>query len=158
MLDNVVLRSEKGRPLSGAELDGNFLHLREYMKAFDPGNATDLDLANDELISFGDSDEFTLGTDGSTLIVRANANLGGQPAFVVKNNQGVDLLTVMENGNIHAEGTFQIDPGQLDLDLSNLTDLSTNYLTLNNMGDENNLEDSESGTIAFAGGELYVKI
>ena len=156
-LNNVYLRSEKGRPLSGTELDGNFKNLREYMKAFDPSD-TDLNLATDELFKFGNTDEFTLGTDGSSLIIKANKDLGGHPAFVVKHNDGTDLLKVMENGDIYAEGLFQIDPNQLNLDLTNLTDLSTQYLTLSNQGTENDLSDQESGTIAFAGGELFVKI
>ena len=159
LIDNISIRSEKGRPLTVNELDNNFLNIKNYLLAFDAENSVaDLDLSTDELIRFGDSNQFSLSSDGNSLVVQSYESTAGSPVFVVKDNVGNNLLEVLENGNIQCSGEFSIDPESISLDLSNLTDLSTDYLTLNNLGSTGALDDeAESGTLGFAAGDLFVK-
>ena len=159
LIDNISIRSEKGRPLTVNELDNNFLNIKNYLLAFDAeSNVTDLDLSTDELIRFGDSNQFSLSSDGNSLVVQSSVPTQGSPVFVVKDNTGNNLLEVLENGNIECSGEFSINPDQLNLDLSNLTDLSTDYITLNNQGSTGALDEgAESGTLGFAAGDLFVK-
>tara|TARA_B100000131_G_C17774074_1_gene474531 strand:- start:8 stop:526 length:519 start_codon:yes stop_codon:yes gene_type:complete len=166
-LDNVILRSEKGRPLTVEQLDNNFRYLRSFAANLGSSIETDFSLDTNEVFSFGTDGKFSLGTDpsGLSLVVQSNFEEdSGDPVFIVRNNAGQALLEVMPDGGILAPaGAFQIDASQLTgLDLSDFEDLKFGHIEFEPFGSISQLEaalpNQASGTLAFVGGELLIKI
>lgn len=163
-LDNIVIRAEKGQPLTSVELDNNFKYLRSFAANLTT-EVSEFSLETSEIFSFGTDNKFSLGTsaDGLSLVVQSKFEEDDDPIFVVKNNANQNVLEVLPDGNIQAPlGSFQIDATQLDnLDLSNFDNLQTQTLQILNYGSiaalEAALPDQASGTLAFAGGELMIK-
>jgi len=161
---NIVLRQIKQQPLTVEELDQNFLNL----KAGILGNESQLlNLGNDAILPFGDLPAFEMYTDGTKMVIESKVDglTGDDIIFEVKDGTNDNpLFQITKDGRMI--GT--LDPSNMDVDWNELitgpsglnlvVDEGEAYTLINDYNDLAGLStlDRGKGTIAFAGGDIYL--
>ena len=162
----IVLRQIKQQPLTVEELDQNFLNLKTAIIQKD---GSSLDLIDNVPLPFGNLPAFELYTDGEKMVVESKTTGLSDDAVIFEVRDGdanAALFQVTKDGRMLGV----LDPTNMEVDwnelltgpsgISLVVDEGEAYTLLTDYNNIEGLNSSErgKGTIAYAGGDIYLNV